>query len=269
MKYRYAAIPISLIAVMLICTGCVSTETYPSYLSATSTYDLRIIADGPVTNATFCIPLPVKNGIPMVGSRPLSPEDFRKPGFTVSFTQTPPDYPYSGKISDTGSTAWFVTISADSWPANGYDLEIANGSHHLSSSRGFLETRTPIGNESVLQPKLNFSAPILEPEGVLFTTLTRYKNAGSFPQTVPAYEVYFANRNTSLQFSTEIEGSNMWLEGPDQWRDNWYSDSINIRLRGNGTGWYPVSQYTIDGDFWPAYGYYPDLARPEWQKPLT
>ena len=268
MKFLYEAIPISLIAVMLICTGCVSTETYPSYLSASSTYDLRIIPDGPVTNATFCIPLPVKNGMPFVGSHLLSLEDFRKPGFTVSFTQTPPDYPYSGKTPETGSAAWFVTISADSWPANGYDLEIANGSYHLPSPRGFLETRTPIGNESVMQPKLNFSAPILEPVGVPFTTLTRYKNAGTIPQTLPVSMVYHADPNTTVQIYATIKGVNQWLDGTDQWHNNEYFDSMTIGLKGAGTGWYPVSQYTIDGGYWPAHGYYPDLSQPEWQKPL-
>jgi len=69
-------------------TGClISTSDYPKFLTSKSEYILEIHANAPLNNATFYIPLPVKDDMPSVGSRPLSSDDLQQEGYTVSFTK--------------------------------------------------------------------------------------------------------------------------------------------------------------------------------------
>ena len=248
-------------------TGCISPEEYPSYLRATIKYDLSIESDAALSNVTFYIPLPVRNDTPMVGSHELVPEDFQEPGYSVAFTRSPPAYNYTGEYPVPGSNAWYVRISSDRWSNGSYKIEIVNGSFDVHSPDEFLETRFPLGNQSVLLPKFNFSAP--QPERkrpvIALSSLIEYDPI-NIPQTIPVYADYSADPGTVVEIYSTFEGRNGWLDGPDQWYTNTYWDSFSIKLKGPQSGWYPPSKKTGDGWFQEASGTYPDLTEPKWQK---
>ena len=255
------------LVLLTLFAGCTSSLEYPAYLSATTTYDLNIKSDGSLSNATFYIPLPVRNDTPMVGSRELFPEDFQKPGYSVIFTKVLPAYNYSGEYLVPDSNPWYVRISSDQWPNSSYNIEIVNGSYSFHSPGEFLETRFPLGNQSVFLPKFNFTIPQSERKHPFISFSPRIEyDTKNVPQTIPVYADYSAKPGAVVEIGFRLRGENSWLDGPDQWYTNGYTDVFSIRLKGQQNGWYPSSEKIVDGWFQVAYGIYPDLTEPKWEK---
>jgi hypothetical protein len=267
-RNKYSGLILPLVCILLLfIAGCVSSEQYPSYLSHGTTYTLAIRSGAPLSNATFYLPLPVKNDTPMVGSRELFPEDFQKAGYSVAFTRSLPDNNFSGEFPVRGSQAWYLRISASQWPEGTYKTEITNNSFDLTSTDEFLRTRLPLGNESVFLPKYNFSVPYPEriPRLIRYYPHIEYTSV-NIPQTIPVYAEYSAEPGTKVEIYSTLKGNNQWLEGPDQWYTNSYWDEFSIGLEGPYEGWYPLSIRNGDGWFEEARGTYPDLTDPEWQR---
>ena len=75
----------SLVSLILIC-GC--TDSFnPRLFTSAYEYNLQIQSDTSLHNVTFIIPLPVRDGAPLVGNQTLTAEDFRQSGVSAVLTQ--------------------------------------------------------------------------------------------------------------------------------------------------------------------------------------
>ena len=108
----------SLIGLMII-SGC--TDTFnPRLFTSAYEYNLQIQTDSPLYNVTFIIPLPVKDGVPVVGNKTLTADDFRQPGISAELTQSPPGLNLTDAVPLQGYQPWFVVLKADKLtPVNG------------------------------------------------------------------------------------------------------------------------------------------------------
>jgi len=251
---------------ILIFAGCLLSTNYPKFLTFKSEYILEIHANAPLNNATFYIPLPVKDDMPSVGSRPLSSDDFQQEGYTVSFTKSPPGWnPIDIKMREFSIPAnepWFVQIHADHWPNGSYVVDMVNGTNYLTSPAFFANTLYPIGNESIFLPKLDFSPlqPVKKPNLNPFSDWVEYTNQTT-RQSTWIYADYSTDSQTSVTIYTRIRGSNYWLDDYDTSIGNHYQDSLSQGLNGEYHG---VNFMT--GDFIAGNMIYPDLSSPKWQK---
>jgi hypothetical protein len=245
--------------------GCISTLEYPRQLEKSERYQLDIDASGPLHNATFYVPLPVKNGHPMIGDKPLNVNDFSKEGFSIDFIRTPPGYNlsglYPGDLSLSGNDPWYMKIHAESWPKGREEWLVSDGANNLPSPLLFYNTLYPIGNESILLPKLDFTSSI-NPR--ILNRYPEYGNEYFTPletgQSTMVYSNYGTTGETNVTIYILIHGDNNWRDRDDTGGHNYYLDefygSISTSQRWN----------EITGKFSAANGPYPDLAQPGWQR---
>ena len=114
---------IFLLISLILIQGCTDSTDSDHLTSRTFLsnyhYGLQFSSDRPLYNVTFIIPLPVKEGVPLVGDYRLTHEDFQQPGFSATLTQFPPGLNLTGAVPLQGYQPWFVVICADSMiPAN-------------------------------------------------------------------------------------------------------------------------------------------------------
>lgn len=260
-------IVILLVWLVILTNGCLSaTSDYPKFLTSKYEYISEINTDAPLYNATFFIPLPIKDGRPLVGSRPLSSDDFPQEGYTVSFTKSPPSWnPIDIKTREfliPSNEPWFVQIHADYWPNGSYNIEIVNSSNYLISPTLFVNTLYPVGNESIFLPKLDFSPPIPVKKSKLnpFSDWIEYTNQTT-QQSTWIYADYSTDSHTSITVYMRIRGSNYWLDDFDTSVGNHYQDSFSEALKGESHG-----VFFMTGDFTAGNMIYPDLSSAKWQQ---
>ena len=258
---------ILVIAVIITISGCISTLEYPRELHRSERYHLSIETGAPLGNATFCVLLPVKNNSPTIGDRSLSTDNFMKQDFSIAFTRTPPGRnltgPHPGEYSPEGNEPWYLMVHADSWPNGTIEWDVSNvGERYIPSPLFFFNTAFPIGNESILLPKMEFSPP--NPK-----VLKRYADSGSLVYDVPPYSgtqsttAYAFYRNpfhASVTVVIFIEGMNSWKDVDDTNPGNYYNDYVSGSIK-NEEGWNKLT-----GTFTVAQGEYPDLTSPRWQR---
>jgi hypothetical protein len=263
----FCAVLLTLIA------GCIS-EPPPRYCMSRFSYDLTIRTNEPITNATFYLPLPVKNGIPMTGTISLDKSQFEKNNFSIDFVQSPPGINLTGTYSVRNNYPWFMKVSAsridpDSSGTAAYAIEISN--HTLSTTPViFADTLYPIGNESVFLPKLEYSQPLREkinprsPEWIEYVPI-------SVPQKTLVYADYAASQTTRLEIYSSISEDNAWVKplmpnvvnNPIDGGGNDYSDSYSWTWYGESHGWQVVT-----GEINGFNSVYPDMDHPRWKKML-
>jgi hypothetical protein len=248
-------------------TGCISTLEYPRQLQKSEHYQLSIKTSGPLQEATFYVPLPVKNGLPMIDDKSLNEDDFMKTGFSIDFTKTPPGRnltgPHPGEFSLEGNDPWYLMIHADAWPNGSIGWDVSNvGERYIPSPLFFYNTAYPIGNESILLPKLEFSPPTPR-------ILKKYSDYGSIVYNIPPFSgtqsiMVYANYTNTFQATVNIfvlvEGTNSWRDMDDTNPSNFYLDDIS-GIAYDEKGWNKFS-----GTFTVANGEYPDLSSPRWQR---
>jgi hypothetical protein len=65
--------------------GCLFPGSEPYDFHSGSQYELVIETSEPITNATFYLPLPVKNSLPAAGNTILTERDFLTENYSVAF----------------------------------------------------------------------------------------------------------------------------------------------------------------------------------------
>jgi hypothetical protein len=248
---------------ILLSVGCLSTASdYPKFLSSKYEYILEITTTDPLYNATFYLPIPVKNDMPMVGNKLLNPMDFEREGYTISFTRIPPDFsPQSGEYQISGNDPWFVRINADIWPNGSYRVELYNETHDVESPMLFIDTLHPIGNESIILPKWSFSPqqPMRRPLGNPLSDFIQY-SSNKNKQTTWIYSNYSTKSNPVVTIGIQMKGINQWLNDYDSWAINEYNDFFFGGISGE------QGEHLLNGEFTVADGYYPDLSSSKWQQ---
>jgi hypothetical protein len=222
----------------------------PSNFVSGISYQLTLETDTPLSNATFLIPLPVRNGIPAVGFLNLTESMFRKPGFNASF------------VSWEGNE--YLRLTADTIDPKEYaEYEVSYGDQserRTYDERGYqveyqrpadypywINTREPIGNETVFLPKYNviFQSP-MEPTYSTGSGIRYYPVLSRYQTNI--YAGYQTSADASVHIFASIEGQNSWAEEFDAWRGNLYSDYFQEYCNGPAPGWHPVNGELKSGE---------------------
>jgi hypothetical protein len=252
------------LALLTIVSGC-TNDFEPHMFHNISQYSIAIQSNGPIENATFIIPLPVKNGNPTIGPAILEKNDFIQENISIEFTKTPPGLNLSDAETLVGYDPCFVVIHADKLVsadpgtyATIYHFE-KKVNNPMGTFNGFINTRNPIGNEPLITPKFNFTWQ--EPQvGKIDTTHIRY-NPQKIPQITMIYSNYQASPSTHVGIFFALQGSNEWNEGFDEWKMNSYRDSFSRTFYGGSqAGW-----FFTDGDLELLYGIYPNTTHSAWR----
>jgi hypothetical protein len=262
------------LGMMLLISGC-TTEAPPRSCYSSFEYDLTIRTNEPISNATFYLPLPVKNGAPMIGTLQLDTSQFVQGNFTVDLVQSPPGINLTGTYSVRNNHPWFLKISTsridpDPSGTSAYAIEISN----FTISRTpviFADTLYPIGNESVFLPKLDYFQPLREkinprsPEWIEYAPI-------NVPQKTLVYADYSASPTNRLEIHSGISEHNSWIKplvpytvnNPIDGGGNDYSDSYSWTWYGESHGW-----QVVPGEINGFNSVYPNLDHPRWQKMLN
>jgi hypothetical protein len=243
---------------LAISSGCISYS--PRHFSSRYSFEFQLVTNGSINNATFYIPLPVKESSPSLGPKILNASYFEEQGCRASMIQNPRGVNLVGSYEVSGSEPWFIDLMCNSLKNDEiYHIEITQSSA-LSPPLILINTRSPIGNESVILPKFN---------------LTTISNA-TLAQVNPFHIIYPETRATqhtlmyadySSPMSTEVsvyfsvKGYNQWLESYDAWQGNSYQEWFFWKNVGEFHGWTPV-----EGTIYTGTGIYPNPSNPEWQK---
>ena len=255
---------LTICAISILCSGCVSTVEYPRDLQKTSEYLVQIDTNSTLQNATFLIPLPVKNNQPVVGDRKLSPDDFSKNGYSIDFPQKYPEWTMNESISYISlgpNYPHYIRLHADLWPKGKIEWDAHYDTDDLATPLLFFNTLSPIGNESVLLPKIDFSPPEYP---LVLRRIPKYSDEYYTPEVTEesslVYADYISPNATPPFVSIEIRADNYWRDMDDTGGSNYYTDEVEGNIENNH-GWNVLS-----GELSVANGPYPDLSSPRWQK---
>ncbi len=258
---------ISVIFVVLIVFSIVVTLIYlestdqkeETYMSNYH-YEVTIKADKPLNNATLYLPLPVFENRSIVGEEMVSKASndiySNSPGWNFSLVHT--EYgtmleitnkkivPTYHSLPEPISEDEEVPMKKNITESNEYSEETPvlrpiRFTAGLTVNQS-LNTKYPLGNESVLVPKNNLST-------------TEPANMVSPPEHIdPEYYEYesrlFAQYNTSeltgVDISVEVTGTNEWWAGG--WRFNSFQDTVTARMNGTQNGWITAKGNMVTGD---------------------
>lgn len=259
----------SLLISLTLISGC--TDSFnPRLFTSAYEYNLQIQSDTSLHNVTFIIPLPVRDGAPLVGNQTLTAEDFRQPGVSAVLTQSPPDLNMSGAVSlPAGYQPWFVVIRADELaPANGSSaVYTMKKDDYIDSAQlsHFRVTPDPVGTESLIVPKFNFTWK--DPEVKNAKRYAIWYNPYQIPQETQIYADYNTTSSARVTISFSYFEKNMWFEGYDDSFSNKYQDQFIKQYNGEKHEWNFVNgtiKSVSDWDVW-----YPNATNPEWQQVLN
>jgi hypothetical protein len=250
----------------IISAGCISSLDPRSFNSAYS-YEISIVNHGPLSDATFIIPLAVRENTPGLASDIFIESDFTFYNVTASLTQSPPGQDFNNMSSIDGYDPWFLIIRvespvSESSPYNIYKFE-KDVQVKLDDPDFRVNTLSPIGNETLISPKNQFVRPAPPQIGKRSVDRIEYT-----PLTVPystiVYADYSAPPSTLVEIYCNVRGTNYWREYADAGGRNQYQDTFSKFFSGEVHGWYPV-----DGELTIADGFYPNPDHPEWQEVLN
>jgi len=265
---------LAIIGLITLCAGCSVPEIDPRYFHTEREYSLHINSNEPLSNATFYIPLPVKNGIPLAGNGSLTADVFARDNVSVEFVRSPPVPDIPGLYTVPYNPPLWVKIHADVLTpaippgakpegyARAYAVDISNLSNP-ESPLAFPDTIYPLETGPVFLPKINFSAqPVTQTRGMRSHEL--YYTPVVIMQEIPIFAEYSASPSTTVEVFSKIDMSNSWSEGYDEYGMNEYREHFAWFHSGPSSGW-QVAQ----GEFVAAEGSYPDYSNPVWQEVLN
>jgi hypothetical protein len=203
----------------------------------------------------------VKNDIPQVGEIPISRSDFERSNVSAEIVKSPPGIDEVNPPRE--QPYWYILIRMDTLsPTERYYVEVSDYHTGLVPPIEFIQTLTPIGNESIILPKLNFSfsnpcPPVQQVQSHL------YYQENIIAQQTQMFAEYHATPETRVFMQFYQTGVNQWREGYDDWLYNSYDDSFIWENEGSSHGWYLVS-----GEFSAGTGSYPDPSHPGWKNIL-
>jgi hypothetical protein len=276
MSSQYRTITCILLCLIILAAtaGCTSGSPYRLCLSHYS-YDISIDTNETIRNVTVYLPVPIKAGKPMMGPVPLDKTQFARQNFTIDLVQSPPGLNTSDAYPVPGSQPWFLKVSADRIDPNPsevpeYSVELMNSTDSLSPDV-FVNTLYPLGNESVILPKMDFSLPHHQEITSRSPEWIEYAPART-PQTTLVYADYSSSPTTLVQIRSHLLGFNIWMEpvtpntvstGIDG-GGNEYQDSYMWTTTGESHGW-----QRAEGMYGSTNSVYPNFSHPRWQEVIA
>jgi hypothetical protein len=261
----------SAIILALLASGCLVTSG-PYGLFSMYQYNLQIQSDTALHNVTFIIPLPVKNGMPVVGNDTLTADDFQQPGISAYLTQSPPEIHLSDAVSlPAGYQPWFVVIKADNLtPANEsgelYTLNM-HSSYDYTRLKDFRVVPNPVGYEALIVPKFNFTWK--EPKVAVAKEEVIQYQSYLVPQDTLMSADYqtIPSANVTVAFSYSV--GNHWTQWYDESWENFYQESFTTHFKGEPQGWHRISGSIEPVPDYDNIVWYPNLTCPYWQQILN
>lgn len=234
-------------------------EMYNNSLTSSYNYDITIESNRTLQNVTLCLPVPVFENESEIGLEMVNGDYYTKPSkWNLSLENT--EYGLMFKIEANEIQPVYSSVPVfESKPGSGdleYEVKTVE-SHEYSEETPCLvpidfgtrvevypqlNTRFPVGNDSVLLPKHNLresdEGPIIpQPEHI---------NPAYFDYESLAYAHYDTSPDAEVQIFIQMEGLNeWWIYG---WQYNEYSDRISIRLSGPQEGWVQAEGKLTTGD---------------------
>ncbi|MFA6331979.1 MAG: hypothetical protein WCX22_03425 [Methanoregula sp.] len=273
MSQKYQTIPCLLLCLVILTatTGCISEPASRGCLSHHS-FDIIIDVNETITNATFYIPVPVKNGIPQVGPVELNKGQFEQKNFHADLVRAPPGLELHEAFTVAGSQPWFLRLSAEKIePSQSggpeYSVGIGNSTYSYSPDV-FMNTLYPLGNESVILPKLDFSPPYHQEIASRSPEWIEYAPART-QQTTLVYADYSASPTTRVEIHSYLLGFNAWSDpltpgvvntGIDG-GGNEYQDSYSWTGTGESHEW-----HLAEGMYGSTKGVYPNFSHARWKE---
>jgi hypothetical protein len=234
--YQFVILMI-LIGFILIFSACVSpfkgrideTSFFSNYH-----YELSIQSSVLTKNLTLYLPLPVLNGTPKIGTLFLTAETFSNE--TYIHGTLPPNFHSSIENED---DVPYLKITADAMiPDQGYHFYYDENVHSPAYTYR-VNTRFPLGNESVFLPKYNLSEYDHLPAKINYTTRI--------------YADYQMEGFGTLDIMNILTASNWWYLTSDASIGNNYGDSFYFQIYDDSYGWHSVESSINIGN-----GRYPD-----------
>jgi hypothetical protein len=255
-----------IISLLVITAGCTFYSVEPRMFHSFYRYELSVKSDEPISNVTIIVPLPVKNDTPTVGSHILTEKDFEKDNVNIEFTQSPKGESISDFNYSRGYQPCFVVIYADQLipsERGNFLYSVEKDVDIFPESQVFIvNTLFPVGNESLIVPKLEFSWH--DPEvAEVWPRNIRYRQ-NPISQKTMIYTNYSAKPGTKVEIWFKIQGYNSWKQEYDAGMENDYHDYFGKILTGDQSGW-----IIINGEFQSGNGLYPNYDNPDWQKVLN
>lgn len=245
MRLQFPVILLALVVVFVFLSGCFSEE--PHYISTNYVYQIEIDTYGSIENATFLLPIPMRDGRPAIGYDPISDELYADHMFAGHIDSAPPEY---GRLNYTYLNYTHSIVLVDDryylklvFPfIGGADSVIVFYSNlttlgHDSSPeivRQMIDTRHPFGNESLFSPVQNLTLTASSsgtPRGSGYYNPDGYR----YSYTIPVYVRYEKGRG--VEISSGVEGEDIWGYGFDGVAVNRYTDTYNLVITGEPQGW--------------------------------
>lgn len=240
-------------------------EMYNDSLMSNYEYDIIIESSSTLQNVTLYLPVPVFENESEIGLEMVNGDYYNKPSnwnlsledtehglmFKIETDEIQPVYqslpvavpepePGSENIEDKAPEEEPIVESneySEETPVlTSFDFGTNVKADHL------INTRFPVGNESVLLPKHN----LRESDEGSEIPLPEHINPEYFDYESLVYAHYDTSPDTEVQIFVQMDGSNeWWIYG---WQYNDYSDRISIRLSGPQEGWIKAEGKLITGD---------------------
>ncbi|HEY3388174.1 MAG TPA: hypothetical protein VGK38_01275 [Prolixibacteraceae bacterium] len=229
--------------------------------SIMSNYEYNIIVETNRTlqNVTLYLPVPVFENKSEIGLEMVNGDYYNKPSnWNLSLENT--EYGLMFKIEADKIQPVYSSVPVFEPKPGSRDIEYevkTVESHEYSEETPVLKsinfgnsvkadhlinTKFPIGNESVLLPKHNLRK---SKEGSVIP-LPKHINPEYFDYKSLVYAHYDTSPDDEVQIFIQMNGRNeWWIYG---WQGNGYSDRISIQLSGSQEGWVQAEGKLITGD---------------------
>lgn len=248
-------------ALSLACAGCIF-DPAPRSFSTNTDYQLQIISTEPLYNVTFYLPLPQKNGTPMAGPLVLTENYFSSKNYSSEFVRSPPGADHGWRVPGIDTEPLYLKVTTDRlYPNETFGTPFFffyENKTVLASPLDYPNTVIPIGNESVILQKVNFTPRIPQPGSSKDPTLITYRQFDP-KQRVVLYADYSASPAAWVHVYSQVLVINRWESGWDA-KQNFYGDSFGWFNIGPAHGW-----QVSEGLFSSGVGPYPNLSSPAWQ----
>lgn len=216
----------------------------PKYMSQSCEYRLIIntnyvvpddVENNPsryqIRNFTLIIPLPHRNGKPLLLDNELTPEVFiNKSVEEIRVNWTSPPLKIQPQVNYTiivRNEIPMVQITGDSSSAISYFTMVFKESRDIEDGtpveelQETMNTRTPLRNSTVFAPEKGCTPA----------------SASLCSYTFPVFISYDTDTNATLSIYSSVGCGNTWAE-PFRWVGNSYSDIFDIDIKGPAHGWF-------------------------------
>lgn len=214
-------IVIGIITILSTCIAPLKGNVDETSFFSNYHYDLLIQSSAPIDNLTLYLPLPIKSGRPIMGSRSLTAETFSDKSYVKG--SVPPNFHFN--IGNMNQVPFLMITANTMIPSQEYHFGYDENVHSPAYSY-LVNTRYPLGNESVFLPKYNLSEYSRVPVELNYTTVI--------------YADFRMEGSGQLFIMNSLGGANYWYLTSDASIGNHYSDSFYLHIYDEFHGWKDV-----------------------------